>query len=92
MSDVTADYNLKAIRELLLAAFTPQDLPRFCQDRPFLRPVVARFGPGHGLDDMVDKVVTYCEAFLFFPELLTELEKYNPRQHACFFGREPVSG
>jgi hypothetical protein len=63
---------LKAIRELLLAAFTAEELRRFCSDRPTFRPVTKRFGPGHGLDDMVDEVMTYCDTYIYFPELLDE--------------------
>lgn len=52
-------YNLGAIRKLLLAAFTPETLRRFCQDRPTFRAMVASFGPGQGLDDVVDRVIDY---------------------------------
>ena len=61
MSDDTSDYNLKAIHELLLAAFTPEELRRFCEDRPTFRPVVRRFGRPYRLDDMADELITYCE-------------------------------
>jgi Tol biopolymer transport system component len=77
-------YRLATIRELLLAAFTAEELIRFCQDRPTFRPVVKCFGPGHGLDDMVHEVVTYCETRLLFPELLAEVKTYNPRQYERF--------
>ena len=59
MSNGAQEDNIAAIRQLLLAAFTPEELRRFCYDRPTFRPVVSRFGPGHGLDDMVDEVVEY---------------------------------
>jgi hypothetical protein len=82
------DYNIAAIRQLLLAAFTPEDLRRFCHDRPDFRMVVRRFGPGHGHDDMVDELITYCENYLLFPELLTQLKRHNPRQYARFIEPE----
>lgn len=77
-------YNLAAIRKLLLAAFRPQTLRRFCQERPTFRPIVTAFGPGHGLDDMVDQVIDYCEIRLLWHEFLAEVEKDNPRQYTRF--------
>ncbi len=78
------EYDLAAIRRLLLAAFTAQTLRRFCQDRRIFRPVVADFGPGSGLNDMVDRVIDYCETRLLFDELLAEVKNENPSQYAVF--------
>ena len=77
-------YNTAAIRRLLLAAFTAEELTRFCYDRPDLRPIVDRFGPNQGLDDRVDEVIKYCDNHLIFPELLAELKQHTPRQYARF--------
>ena len=57
MTDNAASYDVAKIRELLTKAFTPEDLRRFCEDRPVFRPIVRRFGPGQGLDDMVAEVI-----------------------------------
>jgi serine/threonine protein kinase len=75
---------IRAIRDLLTAAFTPQDLYRFCQDRPDFQPVVMRFGPGQGLDDMVDRVIDFCRTQFLWEVLLSEVAKDNPRQYARF--------
>ena len=88
MSNDAQDYDIATIRQLLLAAFTPEDLGRFCYDRPTFRPVVNRFGPGHGLDDMVDELITYCDNYRYLPELLAELKQHNPRQYARFIEPE----
>jgi formylglycine-generating enzyme required for sulfatase activity len=82
-------YSIAKIRDLLSAAFTPQDLRRFCQDRPFLRPVVAKFGPGHGLDDMIQQVIDYCRTQLLWDEMLAEVRQVSPRQYARY---EPYLG
>ncbi|MBN1138213.1 MAG: hypothetical protein JXM73_16610, partial [Anaerolineae bacterium] len=84
MSDGAPAYNLAAIRQLLTAAFTPKELRRFCLDRSLLRPVVDRFGPDHGLDDMVDEVVAYCETELLWDDLLAIMAEAKPRQYARF--------
>jgi hypothetical protein len=84
MNDSTHEYNLAAIRQLLLAAFTAEELRRFLQDRPMFRPIVARFGPGHGFEDMVDRVIDYCETRLIWPKFLTEARQVNPNQFSTF--------
>jgi len=78
---------IATIRELLLAAFTSKDLRRFCQDRPAFRPIVARFGSGHGLDDMVDRVIDYSRTQFLWDDLLAEVAQLNPRQYARFKSR-----
>ncbi len=60
-NDDQAAYSIAVIRNLLEAAFTPQSLRRFCQDRPAFRPLVKRFGANDGLVDMVERVITYCQ-------------------------------
>ena len=55
MSDETKEPDITTIRQLLLAAFTPEDLRRFCHDRPDFRLVVRRFSPRHSLEDMADE-------------------------------------
>jgi formylglycine-generating enzyme required for sulfatase activity len=77
-------YNIAAIRQLLLAAFTPEELRRFCYDRPDFRPVVDLFGPGLGFSAMVDQVVEYCDRRVLLDELLAEVKQTNPRQYARF--------
>jgi formylglycine-generating enzyme required for sulfatase activity len=81
MTKDTPEPDIAKIRRLLLEAFTPEDLRRFCEDRPDFRPVVRRFGPGHGHDDMADELITYCKNFRFFPELLAEVKQVRPRQY-----------
>jgi hypothetical protein len=78
------DPPLAEIRELLLDAFTPQTLRRFCQDRPTFRPILDTFGPGHGFDEMVDRVIDYCQSQLLFDPLLAGVRESNPRQYTRF--------
>jgi hypothetical protein len=83
-SNGAQQYNTATLRQLLLAAFTAEELRRFCYDRPTFRPVINRFGPGHGLDDMIDELITYCETNLLMPELLNQIKEVKPRQHKRF--------
>ena len=68
-------YNIAAIRELLLAAFTAEELRRFCLVRPDFQPIVNRFSQGHSLDQMVDEVIDYCRTQLLFDELLSAVKE-----------------
>jgi len=79
--------SISAIRELLSVAFSAETLPRFCQDRPAFQPVLRKFGPHHGLDDMVAEVIDYCQTRLLWDELLREVQRANPRQYARFEDR-----
>jgi tetratricopeptide (TPR) repeat protein/MoxR-like ATPase len=84
MAEPLRAYDLAAIRELLLAAFTPEELRRFLQDRSDLRPILNRIGPSDGLQDMVDEVIEYCEQQLLIDDLLREVRDDNPRQYERF--------
>ena len=86
-------HNIAVIRELLLAAFVPEALRRLCQDEPSLRPVLNRFSPKHGLDDMAGDLVDYCHDNQLWEELLAAVRRANPNQYARFEPRlyEPVS-
>ncbi|HSR35515.1 MAG TPA: hypothetical protein VLY63_33515, partial [Anaerolineae bacterium] len=94
MGNETRQYNLATIRDLLLAAFTADELRQFCYYRKKFRPVVDRFGPKQGFDDMVHELITYCDRKLLFPELLAEIEKTSPAQYSeykerLFVDKEP---
>ena len=72
------------MRKLLTEAFSAKDLRRFCQERRAFRPVMARFGPGQGLDDMVDQVLDHCRMQLLWDELMVEVARVRPAQVARF--------
>jgi hypothetical protein len=85
MSYDTADVDIAQVRILLTKAFTAHDLRRFCLDRSVFRPIVDRFGPGQGLDDMVDEVIDYCRVHMLWYELLAGVKQANPRQYARYY-------
>jgi len=76
------------IRQLLKSAFTAKQLRRFCFDDLLFRPIVEEFAPDHGLADMVDRVLEYCEKNVLLDELLGGVKQANPRQYRQFFGPE----
>jgi hypothetical protein len=83
----TSDLDIAEIRSLLTAAFTAEDLRRFCQDRPIFQPIVAEFGPAHGLNQMVDRVIDYCQTRNLFYPLLVHVWEANPRQYVRMASR-----
>ena len=83
--------NIAAIRELLLAAFTVEGLRRFCLDQPLFLPLANKFSPDHGLDDLVDRTISYCRTQHLWQELLTEVQKVNPRQYDRYESRLYIS-
>ena len=87
MTGEPREYSIATIRELLLAAFSAETLPRFLRDQRDFRPVLDQFGRSHGLDDMVAEVIDYCQTHLLWDELLAEVRQANPRQYARFEDR-----
>jgi hypothetical protein len=75
------------LRELLSEAFDANGLRRFCQFHEPFRPLVSRFAPGHGLEDMVDLVLVHADKFLLWGELLAGVAEENPYQFERFVGR-----
>jgi len=86
MTDHGQSYDIGTIRELLLAAFTAEELRSLFQfaSTPDLRAVVNEFSPDDGLSAMAGKSVAYCQKHLLLGELLTEVKEANPRQYARF--------
>ena len=79
-------YDLRAVRDLLLAGFGADSLRRMLlySGNPELREVVNEFSSGDGLTTRVDKTLDYCTERLLLPALLEEVKRENPRQYARF--------
>jgi len=89
MTEERPSYNLAAVRDLLLAAFTAEDLRRliFYTSRPALKPLVQRFGPNDGLLAMVETTTSFCQHEDCIPDLLAEVKEANRRQYNRFEDR-----
>jgi formylglycine-generating enzyme required for sulfatase activity len=84
MSNDTPKYDRAQIRKLLEEAFTDTVLRRFCADRPFLQPVVKEFSANHGLAELVDRVLVYCDTHDLHERLLDEVGQVYEDQYARF--------
>ncbi len=76
-------YNTAAIHELICSAFSVEELRRLCRDHPALRPVCDEFSPTHGLNDLADEVIAYCETRLVWEDLLGAIARTRERQYKC---------
>ena len=82
-------HNIGVIRELLLAAFTAEELRglfSFAINRE-LRPVVDQFSPEDDKPAMVRKAVAFCRSRFILDELLAEVQEANPGTYARFEDR-----
>ncbi|MBN1811906.1 MAG: PD40 domain-containing protein [Anaerolineae bacterium] len=81
-NDVEYEYHIRVIRDLLLDAFTAEDL-RDCflyTANDNLKPLLHKFGAKDNLAAMVAATITYCEKSKRWAELLKEVEEANPNQ------------
>jgi hypothetical protein len=87
MTGSASSYNLAVVHELLTAAFSAEELCRFCRDHPQFRDILDNFGPNYSLNQMADKVIDYCRIYRLFDELLEAIQEENPRQYDRFRDR-----
>lgn len=78
------------VYDLLLAAFTPEELKRFCQHNPALRDVIRKFGTNESLEGMADEVMDYCRKRTLLPQLLEAVKEANSRQYENHRKRWPT--
>jgi 3',5'-cyclic AMP phosphodiesterase CpdA len=85
----TGGYDLSAVRDLLLAAFTADELRRLFlyTSHAELRTLPREFASGDGLAAMVEKTIQFCLARALLSDLLHEVERENSRQYARFVNR-----
>jgi hypothetical protein len=79
-------YDLAAVRDLLLQAFTAADFRRLFlyTGHPDLRSLVQEFGDGEGLATMVDRAIEYCVTRDLLLDLLREVQGANPRMYGRY--------
>ena len=89
-----ANIPFAVIRELLMSAFTAEELVILCHDDPELKPAVNLFGMNAGLADMVQELLTFCEKRMLWDNLLTGVKRVRPNVYASFESRlyQPAQG
>jgi hypothetical protein len=77
-------YDIKVVRKLIKAAFTAEDLRRFCRDGQSFDEVLDYFGVNASLVEMTDAVIEYCLKRDLIPKLVEEISADNPNQYRRF--------
>lgn len=78
-------FDTAAVRELLMAAFSDEELTTFCYDN--FRPVYEEFAGGMSRSQKVQRLVETCERKGQLAELLARVERLNPYQYGRFRSR-----
>jgi hypothetical protein len=80
-------YNIRAIRKLLSEVFKRgDDLYLFCTDFSEFTPVTEQFSGGMGKDQMIQRLIEYCERKVLLTRLLEVIKAEDPAQYARFEG------
>lgn len=82
------DYNTAAIRDLLKAAFSDQELDHLCYDH--FRPVYQTFTDEMGFDKKIQNLLDYCDRREQMAELLHRIKEHNLAQYRNFERRLKV--
>lgn len=76
------DYDLRVVRNLLMAALTDDDLTALCFDH--FRTVYEEFSVGMSKGQKVQRLIEYCERHLELDRLLDITRRLNPVQYSRF--------
>ena len=77
-------YNFRNIRKLLAAAFSDDELRQLCYDVPEFRGVYEEFSAGLGKDQMIQKLIAYCDRKVIMGKLLTVIAEEASEQYTKF--------
>lgn len=80
-------YKLRNIRKLLTTAFTDEELRQLCYDEPKFRPVYEQFSAGMSKDQIVHRLLEYCERKGLLGDLLEIIEEEVPAAYNNFAGK-----
>jgi hypothetical protein len=81
------EYNRAAIRDLMMDAFTIDDLREFCYYRPTLEPVLEKFVKDASRQRLVMIVIEFCQQQVKLSYLLAEMRARNFEQYKRHYAR-----
>jgi hypothetical protein len=79
------EYNLRAIRQLIIEAFDDEELITFCHD--YFGEVIQRFSSGMSKSAKVLQLVTYCERRERLGSLLEKVRAERPEKYEKYQAR-----
>ena len=85
--DYRSEYDLRAIEELLLTAYSAEELQALIAYDEELARLRYEFSPNDAIVDMAYKTIEYCERFLLMDYFLSLVEQDRPAQYAQFEGK-----
>jgi hypothetical protein len=80
------EHSTAALRRLLSAAFSDEELTNLCFDHFF--PVYERFGAGMSKAQKLQRLLEYCERQRSIGQLIELVRERNPAQFARFEARQ----
>jgi hypothetical protein len=78
------EYNLRAIREMIIAAFSARELRALVAYDQELGPLRHEFSPGDAIIEMADKTIDYCLRRLVLEHFLSLVAEERPAQYERF--------
>jgi len=75
------NYNLAAIRRLLMEGFTAEELRRLAYDYSEFRPVYEQMASNTGKSEIIDNLIEHSERKLLIPVLLAAVREQNPARY-----------
>ena len=81
------EYDLRAIRELILDAFSTDELRALVSYDEELGKLRYEFADSDSILDLADKTIGYCLRYLLMEYFLSLVERERPAQYARFEGR-----
>jgi hypothetical protein len=88
--DDRSEYNLRAIRELLVVSYNAVDLHALIAYDEELRPLRYEFADSDSILVLADKTMDYCMRRLLMDHLLALVADDRPAQYARFEGKLQV--
>lgn len=79
---LAVDYNLKAIRQLLMSALVDEELTTLCYDHFYS--VYEEFSTGMLKEQKIQRLIEYCERHAQLDRLLSIIKQLNPAQYSRF--------
>lgn len=86
MGDDRFEYNLRAVRELLVAAYSVDELRALVDYDEELGQLRHEFSPNDAILDLADKTIDYCLRYLILDYLLELVKGERPAQYTRFEG------
>ena len=84
MTEPSQRYNLRTLRQLMIAAFDTEELRALVLYDDNLSGLAAEFAPAHPITTMVDETISWCDRRVLIPYLVQLVKEERPEKYALF--------